>query len=271
MIPARRLVTTCILGALLVLSSCAAHNTALTDEMVMANLWMQTSAEYRALCYQAFNLARVRLGEAVTNHDGELPLAVVVDCDETVLSTTRYGSWMIFTGNRYARESWTRWLREDPAREVPGAGSFLHYAESRGVEVFYVTNRRAENNDATLAHLADLGFPNADAEHLLAQTETSDKTARRDSIAETHQVALLIGDSLTDFDQVFSGGDPGSRAAEVKEQAAGFGERFIVLPNATYGEWENVLYSSDANPSNEDISSRRRDALDPWQPGESRH
>jgi predicted secreted acid phosphatase len=33
----------------------------LNEQLVMATLWMQASAEYRALCYQAFKLAQMNL------------------------------------------------------------------------------------------------------------------------------------------------------------------------------------------------------------------
>ena len=33
----------------------------LNEQLVMATLWMQASAEYRALCYQSFNLAKMLL------------------------------------------------------------------------------------------------------------------------------------------------------------------------------------------------------------------
>src|SRR5262245_38294632 len=46
-----------------------------------AGLYMQTSAEYRACCYQAYNLAAARLEALVKEKQGEpkRPLAVVLD------------------------------------------------------------------------------------------------------------------------------------------------------------------------------------------------
>src|SRR5579884_2044756 len=47
-----------------------------------ANLYMQTAAEYRACCYQAYNLAARRLREALdrTKPGGKKP-AVILDLD----------------------------------------------------------------------------------------------------------------------------------------------------------------------------------------------
>src|SRR5215218_2026064 len=53
-----------------------------------ANLWMQSSAEYRACCLQAYNLARRRLIEKLAAEPPgrwAKPPAVVLDLDETVL------------------------------------------------------------------------------------------------------------------------------------------------------------------------------------------
>jgi 5'-nucleotidase (lipoprotein e(P4) family) len=261
--PKRHLILVAAIGFVL-LSGCASQRTTeLTDQLLMANLWMRSSAEYKALCHQSFNLARERLDQALEANHGEQRLAVVVDCDDTVIDTSRYGAWMIATGSDYSRSSWVRWLAEDSAAEVPGASDFLRYAESRGVSVFYITNRRAESNSLTLANLASLSFPFADDEHLLARTESSDKSERRAAVAETHRIVLLIGDNLGDFDQVFQGHNPEKRAALVEGRANEFGERFIVLPNPTYGEWEEAVYGYKDLSDAEKVA-RRKAALDPW-------
>src|SRR5437868_2795173 len=64
------------------------------EYQVGATLYMQKAAEYRALTYQAFNLARWQL-DADLKNDGKLPRgeqkrprAVVVDIDETVLDNS---------------------------------------------------------------------------------------------------------------------------------------------------------------------------------------
>src|SRR3954466_10949424 len=56
---------------------------------VWALLYQQRAAEYRALCFQAYNLAKLRLDVAIKVH-GKKPLAVVTDIDETVLDNSPY-------------------------------------------------------------------------------------------------------------------------------------------------------------------------------------
>src|SRR5690349_16454793 len=59
------------------------------EYQVGAILWTQSSAEYRALAYQAFSLARLRLDQARAVRSAKPP-AVVVDIDETVLDNSRF-------------------------------------------------------------------------------------------------------------------------------------------------------------------------------------
>src|SRR5262245_4715934 len=54
-----------------------------------AVLWQQHSGEYKALCYQAFSLAKLRLTEKISMHaKDELPLAIVTDIDESILDNS---------------------------------------------------------------------------------------------------------------------------------------------------------------------------------------
>ena len=52
---------------------------------LLATLWEQDSAEYKALCYQAYNVAKLNL-DNVLKEKHKKPLAVVLDVDKTVLS-----------------------------------------------------------------------------------------------------------------------------------------------------------------------------------------
>ena len=67
----------------------------LNEQLVMATLWMQTSAEFRALCYQAFNLARMNLEAFLDSHKSAKPVAVIVDADETVIDNSAYEAFLI--------------------------------------------------------------------------------------------------------------------------------------------------------------------------------
>lgn len=58
-----------------------------------------------------------------------------------------------------------------------------------------------------------------------------------------YDVALLLGDKLNDFLQVFEAKSKEERLDETDKVKEEWGKKFIVLPNAIYGEWENALYN----------------------------
>ena len=68
-------------------------------------LYHQQAAEYDALCYQAYNLARLRLDEALSKK-GDKPLAIITDIDETFLNTSYYVVGMTETGIDHSKDSW---------------------------------------------------------------------------------------------------------------------------------------------------------------------
>ena len=66
----------------------------------MGLLWMRTSAEYRALAYQGYNVAMnlVKMAVADPSHQRK-PLAIVLDADETVVDNTKLMGESIANGN----------------------------------------------------------------------------------------------------------------------------------------------------------------------------
>lgn len=205
-----------------------------------AALWQQRAAEYKALCFQAYNIARLRIDEyALEPH--EKPLAVVTDIDETVLDNSPYSVHQSLKGLGYDDSSWMEWTAKVDCDTVPGALSFLQYASSKNIEVFYITNRLQAERNATVANLKKWNFPNADTNHIFLKTITSSKDERRASVATNHTILLFLGDNLGDFSGIFDKKSDDQRTALAKNNASEFGNRFIVLPNVMYGEWLNAL------------------------------
>ena len=63
---------------------------------IQAQVWTQNSAEYRALCYQAFNTARLNLDSFLSSDKKfNKPLAIITDVDETVLDNSPYDGKLI--------------------------------------------------------------------------------------------------------------------------------------------------------------------------------
>ena len=204
-----------------------------------ASLYQQRSAEYKALCLQAFNLASVRLNSytAKTN----LPKAIVTDIDETVLDNSPYAVHRALQGKEYEPQSWFEWTQKAEADTVPGAPDFLKYAASRGVEIFYITNREERERNSTLINLRKFGLPNTDSTHLLLKSSTSGKEPRRQSVASRYEIMILLGDNLADFSSLFDKKTPEERNSHVDKVALDFGSRFIIIPNPGYGDWEGAM------------------------------
>ncbi len=211
------------------------------EHLVMAVLYLQHAAEARALRYQAYALARLRLDEYLQTHTSHKKLAVVVDIDETVLDNAPYEAKLIKANTAYPA-FWKEWCELAEADAIPGAVGFLNYAVSRGVDVFYVSNRRLELLEPTMENLRRKGFPQVEVGHIYLRTNESSKENRRLEIQKTHDIVLLLGDNLADFAAVFEHQPTRLRNQTVDRLKEEFGKRFIVLPNPMYGDWEGALY-----------------------------
>jgi 5'-nucleotidase (lipoprotein e(P4) family) len=76
-----------------------------------------------------------------------------------------------------------------------------------------------------------------------------------------YNVVMLLGDNLNDFMNIFEKKDVTDRFAATDKMKAEWGKRFIVLPNASYGEWENAVYEYQHNLSPQQKESKRRNKL----------
>ena len=178
-----------------------------------AALFQQQAAEYDALCYQAYNIARLRLDEALAK-PSDKPLAIVSDIDETFMNTSYY------------------------------AVEFFQYAAQKGVQIFYVTNRKESERKGTTLNIKRYHFPFQGDDHLIFRTAERSKENRRLNIAKNYDIVLFLGDNLGDFDKDFDATTPEGRSQAVEKNHKQFGTKYIVLPNTSYGDWENALYGT---------------------------
>jgi 5'-nucleotidase (lipoprotein e(P4) family) len=224
-------------------------------------LFQQTAAEYRALCYQAFNLAQLRLAGIPRRKLRRQKLAIITDLDETILDNSYQEAQQIKEGKEYSPQSWKNWTDRSAATAVPGAVAFLQAAKQKGLTIFYISNRDTTEINATLVNLQKLQLPDADTAHMLFLRTTSSKEARRQQVMQGYEVVMLIGDNLTDFTTAFEKKPIDERAQEADKVQAEWGRKFIVLPNATYGEWENALYNYDRKLTPMQKEEKRRALL----------
>jgi 5'-nucleotidase (lipoprotein e(P4) family) len=233
------------------------------ENEVLATLWVQQSGEYRALCYQAYNLAHLLLDRDLRNQRIRMRRAIIVDLDETVWSTSTYAARNIKQRTAYP-EGWEAWMQQARATALPGAVEFLKYASSRGVRVFYVTNRKPVATEATAENLTRLGFPGVNNETLLMRDDLSveSKTKRRKTIGAKYHLVLLMGDDLNDFDEVFEKSKTiATRLDATDRNKSQFGTHFIVTPNPMYGNWANSLYEYNFKLSEKEKSEKRHSLL----------
>ena len=237
-------------------------------ERLNAVLWMQTSAEYNALANSVYKQASLALDAALakpewtaateqTNNFVSLPAAVILDIDETVLDNLPYQAQLVKTHSEFNSTTWNQWTQQASAQPVPGASEFLHYAESKGVTIFYVTNRDAKQEPDTRKNLVKLNLPlRNDIDVVLTKNEngwnTSDKSSRRTYVAKNFRIIELVGDDFGDFD---SGayGTPEQRLEAAKARTDYWGTKWFLIPNPVYGSWEASLYNHDYKMSPADI------------------
>lgn len=243
------------------------------NNLLYALAWKQTAAEYEALYFQGFNMARLHLLRALEDADGTgRPLAVISDLDDTLLLARDYWGYLVETDQDFFDDtSWDRWVREAQASPSPGALEFLRFCVENGVEVFYVTNR--DQGEATfdlvLSSLQALGFPYADAEHLTVLRESSNKEPAQNSIRENFDVVVMLGDNLNDFSRQFYLTDVAARLAAVDGEKNRFGTEYILFPNPTDGHWLRAIFG-ESEPASTAINRQilRNAAMHrSWQPG----
>ena len=221
----------------------------------MGLLWMRTSAEYRALAYQGYNVAMNAVKMAVTDPSHQRkPLAIVLDADETVVDNTKLMGESIVNGNgRFDAPWWRQAVHQGKSQAMPGAVEFLNEVHKQGVEIFYVSNRYAPVNlDVTIQNFKELGFPSVDKDHVLLFEKDSDKQPRFDMIAKKYYVVVYMGDNTGDFPIGTKGKTLAERNAIIDNHKEDFGTTFVVFPNPAYGSWVSSLAKGYQNLSPEE-------------------
>ncbi|HVW95163.1 MAG TPA: 5'-nucleotidase, lipoprotein e(P4) family [Mucilaginibacter sp.] len=229
---------------------------------VWTSIYQQRAAEYKALCFQAYNIAKLRLDMALKRRHSK-PLAVVTDIDETLLDNSPYSGGRAIKNEDYDLVSWKAWTAKGICDTVPGAPSFFKYAASKGVAVYYITNRYEDERPGTVKNLKLYNMPYVDDEHILLKSNTSSKQVRRNEVAKTHQIILLFGDNLPDVSELYDAPyTEDSRNAATEKLRKEFGSRYIIIPNPDYGDWENAIYDGANTNAKKDSVIRAKLKVD---------
>ena len=237
----------------------------LSEQNTMSVLWFQKSGEAKGLYYQGYNIGRMRLDQIMGKKRGRNNLnpAIVLDIDETILDNSPHQAWYVLAG-RKVPFNWNEWFKRTEAKPLPGAIEFLQYANSLGVEIYYISNRYESQLAATIKNLQNVGAPQVDSKHvLLKQPREVGKETRRGQVAKTHEIVLLFGDNLGDFSG-FDGLSVSKRNNEVEKFKEEFGKKLILFPNPMYGDWEEAIYNYDSKLTDEGKVKLRKKFLETY-------
>ncbi|HUF09509.1 MAG TPA: HAD family acid phosphatase [Rhodothermales bacterium] len=230
------------------------------NDALNSTLWALRSAENDAVALSIYRSASALLETASRDVSwtalpqqaeqagySELPPAVILDVDETVLDNGKYQVDLLMRNESYASDSWLAWVLEERATPIPGALEYTRHADAMGVTVIYLTNRRGNMEEATRRNLTDLGFPiDTTFDAVLTRGERpewsrGEKTSRRNYVAEHFRVVALLGDNLGDFVDI-EDLSVDQRDYEVYGQRSLWGSRWFMLPNPLYGSWESSAF-----------------------------
>ena len=271
------------LGAVVITLSAAAvqAETPVPQDGLEANLWTQRSVEFKGNALTVYALARIRLDQALADKkwtaapaeqkgDYEnLPPAVILDVDETVLDNSLYQVWSMKSGNPFSLTTWNQFCNDKVSRAIPGAVEFTKYADSKGVKVFYVSNRAAEVEKATRENMETFGFPmGGNVDTFLMQNEKPDwgskKSTRRAFIAKDYRILLGFGDNFGDFDDRYASSEA-DRLKFFEENRERWGREWLVIANPTYGSFDAAPFAFNYKAAADEQRKAKWAVLDAWE------
>lgn len=231
--------------------------------------WVRDAAEFDALAMQAYRAASDDLARLIADKSwtalpgqknyGELPPAIILDIDETVISNVAFQEALV---PPFENSKLDDWNVAHTAEAIPGVVGFVNLARELGVDLFFLTNRPCEaragvsdpcpQETVTIKDLDEAGIA-VDAEHVLLANEQPDwdreKLIRRNLIAKDYRIIMIIGDDLSDFIPCVrrkihapckEAATIASRDHQTEVYSAYWGAGWYVIPNPMHGSWTTV-------------------------------
>ena len=260
---------TLLLFGCVVLGACGSQPQQHDPALDAGLLWVKHSAEYRAIAKQVYASATQALPRFIDDESWsavpgqvdakDLPVAVILDVDETSVSNVDF---QLTYERPFANWKLDEWTSGTAATPIAGMKEFVDAASAAGVTVFFVTNRPCEviegvddpcpQKQSTIDDIAEAGV-DTDADHVMLSGEQGwnrEKSVRRNLIAKTHRVIMLIGDDLVDFvpctrrkayAPCTESATVEYRHAMVDKYAHRWGNGWYILPNPMHGSWTSVV------------------------------
>jgi 5'-nucleotidase (lipoprotein e(P4) family) len=201
--------------------------------------WFAAAAEQRAAYVQTYRFATATI-ERLAEGRATGSWGVILDADETVIDNSPYEIQQARLGVPYDSASWDAWVKRGAARALPGAVAFTSRVHALGGRVVIVTNRDQMYCDVTRENILRVGVP---ADEVLCRTDRANgskdprfaavQIGSAPSVLPPLEVLMWVGDNIQDFPRLTQ-----TIRTAPDSALAGFGERYIVLPNPMYGSWE---------------------------------
>ncbi len=147
---------------------------------------------------KGYKVAKHSLDRALQQKTDE-DKAIILDLDETVLNNRPFLARLAQKKNSFNDKEWDAWVNQANAKPLPGASEFLQYADMKGIQIFYVSNRKKHLYEATEKNLKRAGLPQTDQGHLILLTDEVKTESRRKAIEKNHIVILNLGDNLINY------------------------------------------------------------------------
>ena len=250
-------------------AGCAATPAGHSPDRDLGLLWVKHAAEYTAVSTQVYKAAELALPGFIEDTSwsalpeqtdaAHLPTAIIFDVDETVVNNVDF---QLGFERPFANWKLDSWSAATLATPIPGVQRFAKAAQDAGVTLFFITNRPCEpiagiddpcpQKQTTLEDIAEAGI-DTDADHVMLSGERPEwgreKLVRRELIARSHRIILLIGDDLSDFipcvrKKVAAPCTEAATAASRQQSTELFrnywGNGWYILPNPMHGSWTSV-------------------------------
>jgi len=219
------------------------------NDLLLATLWTQRSVEFKGNALTVYALAKIRLDQALADKNWtaapveqkgdyqNLPPAIVLDVDETVLDNSDYQKKLAVTGERFKDATWNAWIEERRATPLPGAEGFITTVlDGLHGQVILVTNRKQSQCAATEDNLRTV---HVRYDRILCdRAGNGDKNPRFSAVIEGEpgvtpalNILIWVGDNIQDFP---------SLNQKATGDFADFGSHYFALPNPLYGSWQGV-------------------------------
>lgn len=260
--------TTQLFAAPLALALTGCSSTPQNHENLNTTLWTQQAAEYELIAHEVFDRAEHYVDRVHGLIDSELPLAVVVDIDETTLDNSPFQAATVKQGTGFDPAHWDAWVAEGAAKPIPGAKEFITAMRTKGVEIIYISNRNQSGFDATLKNIVEQLDSKANPELLLLRDGQpdwgGDKKSRRELAESRYTVIAYLGDDLNDFISVYRM-SPAERLEAARHQQHRFSNDWFLLPNPSYGSWERAVSKQAASPERNEVLKHKINTLESFE------